>query len=188
SPVTQLTHSRKPAFIRRMTRISAVLCSALFLAGCAAPEGPANHLEKANVLPLALDRDFQFRKTQLEFVDSSVPPVRTVSEAAVFERARATWGAIDSTEIAKRNGNYFHFFWRSRQTADVTVRLEYRQAGLGNYVMAQERYYPGVRGSRKSSFQVTGDEFLENGRVTGWRVLLIVDGRIVALRQSYIWR
>jgi hypothetical protein len=53
--------------------------------------------------------------------------------------------------------------------------------------MAKERYYPGVRGSRKSPFEVTGDEFLESGRVTAWRVLLIVDGKIVAMRQSYMW-
>jgi hypothetical protein len=29
---------------------------------------------------------------------------------------------------------------------------------------------------------------LENGRVTAWRALLIVEGRIVALSQSYMWR
>ena len=70
----------------------------------------------------------------------------------------------------------------------MTVRFEYRQAGLSNLVLAKERTYPGVRGSRKSSFEVTGDEFLESGRVTAWRVLLIVDNKIVALRQSYMWK
>jgi hypothetical protein len=45
-----------------------------------------------------------------------------------------------------------------------------------------------VHGSRKSSFEVTGDEYLESGRVTAWRALLIVDGKIVALRQSYMWK
>ena len=74
-----------------------------------------------------------------------------------------------------------------RDLSDVTVRFEYRQAGLSNYVLAKERYYPGVRGSRKSTFEVTGDEFLESGRVTSWRVLMIVDGKIVAMRQSYVW-
>ena len=36
--------------------------------------------------------------------------------------------------------------------------------------------------------QLQFDEFLENGRVTAWRALLIVEGRIVALSQSYMWR
>ncbi len=171
-----------------MTRISVLLCAVLALAGCAAPEGPANKLEKANVLPLALDDSFQFRKIQQSTVDNTKIQQTTVSEYAIFERQRATWGAIDGIEIAARNGNYFALFWRSRQTADVTVRLEYRQAGLANYVMAQERYYPATRGTRKSEFEVTGDDYLENGRVTAWRALLIVDGRIVALRQSFMWR
>jgi hypothetical protein len=171
-----------------MIRILVLLCAVLAIAGCAAPEGPANKLEKANVLPLALDDSFQFRKIQQANVDSTKPVQATTSEAATFERQRATWGAIDAQEIAARNGNYYNFFWRSKNTADVTVRFEYRQVGLENYVMARERYYPGTRGSRKSTFEVTGDDYLENGRVTSWRVLLIVDGKIVGMRQSYVWK
>jgi hypothetical protein len=171
-----------------MIRFPVLLCAALAIVGCAAPEGPAVKLEKANVLPLALDDSFQFRKIQQSNVDNTkIQPV-TTSEAAVFERQRAIWGAVDGIEIAARNGNYYNFFWRSKNPADVTVRLEYRQAGLANHVLAQERYYPQTRGSRKSSFEVTGDDYLENGRVTAWRVLLIVDGRIVGMRQSYVWR
>lgn len=170
-----------------MIRLSVLLCLALAVAGCSTPEGPSNRLEKANVLPLALDDSYQFRKIQQSTWDNTkIPPV-TVSEAANFERARAYWGAIDARELAERNGNYYNFFWRAKNPSDVTVRFEYRQAGLSNYVMAKERYYPGVHGSRKSSFEVIGDEFLENGRVTSWRALLIVDGKIVALRQSYMW-
>ncbi|MDX2079314.1 MAG: hypothetical protein SFU53_00875 [Terrimicrobiaceae bacterium] len=171
-----------------MIRVFALAGAAILLAGCATPEAPVNQLERANVLPLALDSDFQFRKVQQTFLDTQNPMVETRSEAARFERARATWGAIDSSELRQRDGQYFNFFWRARREADVTVRLEYRQAGLANYVKAKEIYYPAARGSRKSSFEVTGDEFLENGRVTSWRVLLIVEGRIVAFRQSFMWR
>lgn len=171
-----------------MIRISVLLCALLALAGCAAPEGPANKLEKANVLPLALDDAFQFSKIQQSTLDNTKPVPPTVSEVAQFERQRALWGAVDGREANTRNGNYYSFFWRSKNPADITLRFEYRQAGLANYVLAQERYYPSTRGSRKSTFQVIGDDFLENGRVTSWRVLLIVDGRIVAMRQSYMWR
>jgi hypothetical protein len=170
-----------------MIRFSVLLCLALAIAGCSTPEEPANRLEKANILPLALDDSYQFRKIQQNTYDNTkVTPV-TISEAANFERTRNYWGAINGQEYAERNGNYYSFFWRAKNPSDVTVRFEYRQAGLSNYVMAKERYYPGVRGSRKSTFEVTGDEYLENGRVTAWRVLLIVDGKIAAMRQSYIW-
>ncbi|MCX6972407.1 MAG: hypothetical protein NTV93_19965 [Verrucomicrobia bacterium] len=170
-----------------MIRFSVLLCLALAVAGCSTPEEPANRLEKANVLPLALDDSYQVRKIQQNTYDNTVVQPATISEAANFERLRTYWGAIQSYEYAQRNGNYYNFFWRAKNTSDVTVRFEYRQAALNNYVMAKERYYPGVRGSRKSPFEVTGDEFLESGRVTAWRVLLIVDGKIVALRQSYMW-
>lgn len=171
-----------------MIRFSILLCVVLGIASCAAPETPANRLEKANVLPLALDDAYQFRKIQQTTVDNTVPHPATTSEASDFERARATWGAVNGWEIARRNGNYYNFFWRTSKKSDVTVRFEYRQAALDNYVMAQERYYPDTSGSHKSPFEVAGDDYLESGRVTSWRVLLIVEGRIVAFRQSFMWR
>ena len=170
-----------------MSRFSVLLCLALAVAGCSTPEEPANRLEKADVLPLALDDSYQFRKIQQTTFDNTKVQPPTTSEAANFERTRTYWGAIDGQENAQRNGNYYNFFWCAKAPSDVTVRFEYRQAGLSNYVMAKERYYSGVRGSRKSSFEVTGDEYLENGRVTAWRILLVVDGKIVALRQSFVW-
>jgi len=171
-----------------MTRLFVLLCAALAVAltGCATPEGPATRLDKANILPLELDDEYQFRKILTSVFDPNLDEQR-VSSAKTggvidFERARRTWGAVDGLEVSKRHGSYFTL------DSDVTLRLEYRQAGLGNFVMAQERYFPAARGSHRSTFQVTGDEFLENGLVSAWRALLIVDGRVVALRQSSMWR
>ena len=183
----ELTRAAKRALIPTMIRCSALLCVALAVAGCSTPEAPATRLEKANVLPLALDDSYQFRKIQQNTYDNTKLPQTTISEAANFERTRAYWGALTIDEYAARNGNYYNFFWNAKNQSDVTVRFEYRQAGLSNYVLAKERYYPAARGFRKSSFEVTGDEYLESGRVTAWRVLLIVDNKIVALRQSYMW-
>jgi hypothetical protein len=164
------------------------LVLSVLLAGCATPEGPATRLEKANVLPLALDDSYEFRKILLSAFDPAIAEPETKSEPVLFERSRRSWGAVDGMQIAQRYGNYYTVFWRTSTRSDVTLRLEYRQAGLANHVMAQERYYPDSIGSHRSTFEVTGDDFLENGRVTSWRVLLIVDGRIVGLSQSYMWR
>jgi len=170
-----------------MRIVLASLSAAALLAGCASVQPPAVKLEKANVLPLALDDDFEFRKQKLAFLSpEDLPPNQ--SEPVLFERQRAFWGAIDNVDIQQRYGNYFTFFWRAKRQADLTVRLEYRQAGLGNYVLAQELYYPAARGSYESRFKVTGDDYLEFGRVTAWRVLLISEGRIVGLAQSFIWK
>jgi len=171
----------------RLTLLSSLVVLTL-LAGCSVPEGPATRLPKANVLPLAIDDAYKFRKILTSSFDPEYVEIETKNDMINFERARRSFGAIDSTEMAQRYGNYYTIFWRNSTRSDVTLRLEYRQAGLGNFVMAKERSYPDTVGSHRSTFEVTGDEFLENGRVTAWRALLIVEGRIVALSQSYMWR
>jgi hypothetical protein len=143
-------------------RTSLAFVLLLLLASCSSPQAPATKLERASVLPLELNDNYQFRKIKLYFLNADPVPV-TQSEPILFER-------------------------RTLERADVTVRLEYRQSALSNYVMAMERYYPEARGSYRSDFNTAGDEYLEFGRVTSWRVLLIVDGRIVAFRQSFMWR
>lgn len=170
-----------------MRWIPAALLACVFLAACATPYKPPIYLERANVLPLELDDRFEFRKQMLFFNDPRTYAT-TTSESMRFFRMRMNYGATTPRDYDEITGNYFTFFWRANVEADVTVRLEYRQAALGNFVMAQERYYPGAKGSYKSEFRVTGDEYLEHGRVTAWRALLIVDGRIVGLTQSYMWK
>ena len=36
-------------------------------------------------------------------------------------------------------------------------------------------------------FFVIGDEYNENGKVNGWRVMLIENGKVVGLNQSFLW-
>ncbi|MEX1119015.1 MAG: hypothetical protein WEB60_09495 [Terrimicrobiaceae bacterium] len=171
-----------------MRKLLFLLPLLIVLVSCASREVPATKLQTANVLPLAIDDAFQFRKQKLEFYSPEVETIRNLSETVAFERQRRLWGTVTEADRERLHGNYFSFFWRASTEADVTVRLEYRQAALGNYVMAQERYYPSARGSFQSDFKIIGDDYLEFGRVTSWRAVLIVDGRIVALSQSFIWR
>ena len=65
-----------------MIRFTVLLCLALAVAGCSTPEEPANRLEKANILPLALDDSYQFRKIQQNTYDNTKVVPATTSEAA----------------------------------------------------------------------------------------------------------
>jgi hypothetical protein len=143
-------------------------------------------LDKATVLPLALDDAFQFRKT-ITFLND--PEVNKPATNAMinFERAHINYGAINSYERRQREGNYYKFFWRSNRKADLTVRFEYRQQHLGAFVQAKEITYPAAKGSFESQFKVVGNDYYEDGRVSGWRVLLIENGKIVGLTQSFLW-
>ena len=165
---------------------SGLFVAALCLAACTAPPKPVE-LVRAPVLPLALDSDFSFRKVK-RFINQPELQQPTQNEMLNFERARVNFGALSADERQQRQGTYFDFFWRATRPADLTVRFEYRQAKLGNDVRAQEVAYSQARGSVKTSFAVTGDNYLWDGPVTAWRCLLIEKNRIVAFTQSYLWK
>jgi len=174
-----------------MTRPLLIFCLLLaaLVGGCAGPGTPQAKprlLHKANVLPLALDPAFSFRKTKLFFFDPKVTKPST-SDVMNFERERMFYGAVAATEVEAREGNYFSFWWRAERIAHVTVRLEYRQQNLGSYVQAQEVDVPAAQGTLETSFKVVGDSYLQEGKVIAWRALLIENGKVVALTQSFLW-
>ena len=153
-------------------------------------------LKEATPLPKALDPNFEFRKTKLFFLGDAPGPTRgrgftggVIRDPAVsFEGTYRLHGAVTALDQRRRSGHYFDFFWRAKRTADVTVRLEYRQLNMRSFTQAREVSYQNVRGNTKTSFAVIGDDFWNDGRVTSWRCLLIENGRIVAEDRSYLWR
>ena len=161
---------------------------AALAAGCVgpAPQPKARVLQKANVLPLALDPAFSFRKTKLFLHDRKLEKP-TTSDMVNFERERLGFGAVAIDEFQAREGHYFDFWWRAERPANVTVRLEYQQQKLGAYVLAQEIDVPAARGTIETKFKVVGDDYREYGKVIAWRALLIENGKIVALTQSFLW-
>jgi hypothetical protein len=172
-------------------------------------------LERVVPLPLALNDDFQFRKTKLYLLTETAPGQEkdtgdqtvqsatkggklsstapsskstTVQDASIrFERQYRLFGAVTRLDQRERIGNYFDFFWKARRSADLTVRLEYRQEKLHAHIQAQEISYSKARGSYKTEFKVVGDDYFDDGRVAAWRCLLIENGRIVAETHSYMW-
>ena len=138
---------------------------------------------------MALDPNFEFRKTKLFFMSekgglkpnerahdstskvggkSNSPNQKTAvlqDAPIVFERQYRLYGAVSGVDQRQRFGNYFDFFWRVKHPSDVTVRLEYRQEKLHEHVQAQEITYRNVRGTNKTEFKVIGDDYFDDGRV-----------------------
>jgi len=54
-------------------------------------------------------------------------------------------------------------------------------------VQAKEYHVKDAKGSYVSEFDVLGDQYIEDGKVAGWRVILIENGKIVGLNQSFLW-
>jgi hypothetical protein len=209
---SSLTPDLKPGFIRRV-RFAAALFAlgslAIAASGQAARERAEPRIvEKVTPLPVALDKDFEFRKTKLFYLSEIAPTqharqessslksksnspsqkTATLQDAPItFERQYRLFGAITGLDQRQRFGNYFDFFWRAKRPSDVTVRLEYRQEKLHEHVQAQEISYRNVRGTHKTEFKVIGDDYFDDGRVIAWRCLLIENGRIVAENRSFMW-
>ena len=183
-----------------MFTFRSVLVAGLFVAvvclssvAGAKEQPPVVLLGKAGALPLAIDPAFQIRKFKTYFLET--PQVQGISmggnveQSLIFERRHLLFGAITGSDIRDRYGNYFTFFWRSLRPANLTIRLEYRQQKLGSMIQAREVTYPDAKGSFITRFEVNGDDYLEQGRVSAWRVVLVQDHQaIVALGQSYLWR
>lgn len=149
-------------------------------------------------LPVALDNNFEFRKTKL-FILTDKDPAQTVktrsfnkasssADASLsFERSYRLYGAITQVDQRQRFGEYFDFFWRAKRDANITIRLEYRQEKLRSFVQAREAVYTNSRGSHKTEFAIIGDDYIDDGRIIAWRCLLIESGRIVAVNRSFLW-
>ena len=175
-----------------------VLCALMILgwaapAADAKPQPPVVLLARADALPLAIDTAFQFRKFKTYFLETpqvqGLTTAGNVEQSIAFERRHLLFGAINASDIRDRYGNYFTFFWRSQRPANLTVRLEYRQQKLAGMIQAREVSYPDAQGSFVTRFAINGDDYLEQGRVSAWRVLLIENHQmVVALGQSYLWR
>src|SRR5437879_6761993 len=183
----------------------------LFWSGFAGAAEEPKVLAKVKPLPVALDRDFEFRKTKLYFLNdkpltqkglrtaagskpgklgSTTPSSKsaTIQDASItFERQYRLFGAVTGLDQHQRFGDYFDFFWRAKRPADLTVRLEYRQETLHDLVQAQEISYRNVHGTHQTEFKVIGDDYFDDGRVIAWRCLLIENGQIVAEDRSYLW-
>ncbi len=190
-----------------MRLIPATVVLIIIASGLARAVEEPKVLEKVTPLPVALSKDFEFRKTKLFFLSERAPTqsqsqrqttsalgakstqkTATLQDAPItFERQYRLFGAVTGVDQRQRFGDYFDFFWRVKRPADVTVRLEYRQEKLHEHVQAQEIFYRNVRGTRKTEFKVIGDDYLDDGRVIAWRCLLIENGRVVAENHSYMW-
>src|SRR6266487_2710412 len=128
-------------------------------------------VEKVTPLPMALDKDFEFRKTKLFIISekakttqharqstssinkkSNAPGQRTATlqDAPItFERQYRMFGAVTGLDQRQRFGNYFDFFWRAKRPSDVTVRLDYRQKQLHENVKPHPFSTPSAPSSPK---------------------------------------
>lgn len=109
-------------------------------------------------------------------------------QAIMAERAYHLHGAITKAETLSRSGNYYTVFWRARHEGKLKVVFEYRQAKAGLKPRVKEVLIEKPEGSGVAKFEVIGDEYAQDGRVTAWRVSIVDEGgQELDFESSYLW-
>jgi hypothetical protein len=115
-------------------------------------------------------------------------PIIVVDPAINFERQHYLYGAVTKAEVMNRGGHYYTIDWKvDDRSLPVTVRFEYRQANNGLATKVLEENINEVGRWNTTKFQVTGDEYNTNGRVTSWRVTLMRGKEELVSKASYLW-
>lgn len=149
-----------------LARIS-LACLLAGMASCAS--GPASGITRVKI----------YRLDPHQAPDAAEP-------AIAFEQKHYLHGAVSEAERDARRGNYYTVFFRTPdRTAPVHARFQFRQAATGFRIFEKTATAAPREGNVR--FQVTGDEYLQRGRLTGWRVLLSQGGQPLGEHKSFLW-
>lgn len=128
-----------------------------------------------------------FTKVKIYRLDAD-SRVNSVDPSISFEQKYHLHGAVTREERDARKGNYYTFFWKTDdRSTPVKMRFEYRQSATRSAVKKMEVDIADVKSSNVTRIQVTGEEFLKNGKVLAWRAVLFQGGREIATTQSFMW-
>ena len=117
--------------------IAAMAVSSLLTSGCSTPEPPQVKLEKANILPLAIDSNFAFRK-KTQFLNDPSTYIKTgqLNEAIDFERRYYMWPATTALDMDALRGNYLNFFWKKATPPyEARAKLSFPSSGMTTWRM-----------------------------------------------------
>ncbi len=128
-----------------------------------------------------------FTKVKIYRLNPSVK-VTAVDPSIPFEQEHLLHGAVTTLEREARRGNYYTFFWNARDTAQpAKIRFEYLQSATGFQKKQQLLEIPKVSRSNITKIQVTGDEYIKDGKILAWCATLIQGGKEIAQEKSALW-
>lgn len=106
-----------------------------------------------------------------------------------LEKLRRLYGAVSLEERKERLGQYYTALWSSPESIGQKkeILLQYQQGGSGSRIKTMTRSLPSSAPEGKEEFSVIGDNYFDNGRVLAWKMSLIIGGKTIATKQSYLW-
>lgn len=98
-------------------------------------------------------------------------------------------GAVTAEERNQRLGHYYTIYWKVEdKTAPVTVEFAYRQSGKDTDVKTLTEEVATHKGKGGTKFTVTGDEYIDGGRVLMWQATVKQNGQTLGTEQSFLWK
>lgn len=117
---------------------------------------------------------------------------RTVDEPMVsMEKSRRLRGAVSMEERRGRLGQYYTLIWHDADGAGqgkVEVFLQYQQGATASLVKRMTRTYSPATTEGKAEFAIIGEDYFKGGKVLAWKATLTRGGRVLATKQSYLWK
>ncbi len=101
------------------------------------------------------------------------------------------YGTNTKAQKINRIGDYYYVDWYDAEPArPAQLVMHYTQARTASQLFTRTIDYPAPRestGTRKAEFFFNGKERRLGGDILTWRIELLVDGKVVDSRQSYLW-
>lgn len=135
---------------------------------------------------LTVDK-FTLRDYKIE--DNDVPMVRG-------DQQKRLYGAVSLKEHEARLGQYYEVRWNLRGKEQLTagsrngalIIFRYRQAATASQLKLITKRYPVGVTNGKIDFQIIGNDYKEHGRVLAWKAELVLNGRVIESKQSFLWK
>lgn len=106
------------------------------------------------------------------------------------QTAHILYGTLTAKEKRDRLGQYYTIQWEDN-TPDTPLDLvfEYQRAGSSSKIYRHETHYPAGRqgGEVDVHINFSGEDYLRLGRVMAWKATLLLNGREISRRTSYLW-
>ena len=105
------------------------------------------------------------------------------------EQLRRFHGAVTTKEKRDRLGYYYRVEWNGpvdEAREPVRMVFRYRQAATGSAIREIVKESPPTL-QGELDFQVTGESYLQGGRILAWHLSYYRGAHLVETRQSYLW-
>jgi hypothetical protein len=129
----------------------------------------------ATVAPLLEVDDFKLRSIQL--ADRDAPMVRADQSFFLF-------GRVSMEERKAALGQYLTIRRRDTQNP-AELKIYYQQAKTGSKILSRTHSFQ--EGDQTYEWKVTGEEYIQQGRILAWKIELWENKKMLASKQSYMW-